>query len=199
VIKKILLLVLAFGLLPVPGRAIVCGFGLGGGMSLPIGCFADAAGLSVVGAGDLAFCITPKFFVNVRGAYRVKHAGKEGDFSTKGEYKSIVFWAGPAYRFDFYPILLFVGGGAGVSKNNFTYPYEDAQGMEHTGTTKDLRPIVYGGGGMDYRLTEKVSLELSGDISTMLGGESPGGVRAALKEGALAAVGFTAMLKYYLM
>jgi hypothetical protein len=197
--KKTFLFVLAFALLPLSSEAIICGFGFGGGLVLPVGSYSEAAGLSAVGAGEFAFCITPKFSVNVRGAYRIKHVGKEGDFSTKGEYKSIVFWAGPAYRFDFYPFMLFVGGGAGISKNDFTYPYEDAQGIEHIGTTKDFRPIIYGGGGMDYRLTEKLAIELSGDVSAMFGGESPGGVRAPLKEGMLASVGFTAMLKYYFM
>jgi hypothetical protein len=197
--KKTFSIALALALLPVSSGAVICGFGFGGGIALPIANYANAAGLSLVGAGEFAFCITPKVYINVRGAYRIKHTGKEGDFSTKGEYKSIVFWAGPAYRFDLYPIMLFVGGGAGVSRNDFVYPYEDAQGMENMGTTKDFRPILYGGGGMDYRLTENVSLEFSGGVSSMFGGESPGGVRAPLKEGALAVIDFTTMLKYYLM
>jgi|GEM_PF-1431598 len=197
--KQTLSVVLALALLPVSSGAIVCGFGFGGGLALPIGCYAEAAGLSAVGAGEFSICVSPKLFVNVRGAYRIKHAGKEDDFTGEGEYKSIVFWGGPAYRFDFYPIMLFVNGAAGVSKNDFRYPYLDAQGTEHMGTTKDYRFIAYGGGGMDYRLTDSVSLELSGGVSSMFGGESPGGVTAQLEEGMLATIDFAAMLKFYFM
>ena len=197
--KKALLVVLALALLPVYSGAMVWSLGFGGGGALPIGGYAETAGLSAVGAGELSICVSPKFFVNVRGAYRIKHTGKEDDFVGKGEYKSIVFWAGPAYRFDFYPIMLFVNGAAGVSKNDFKYPYLDAQDTEHMGTTKDYRFIAYGGGGMDYRLTDSVSLELSGGVSSMFGGESPGGVSAPLKEGMLATIDFVAMLKFYFM
>ncbi|UCE27587.1 MAG: hypothetical protein JSW52_02215 [Candidatus Coatesbacteria bacterium] len=197
--KKALFVALASALLPAYSGAMVCGFGFGGGLALPIANYADAAGLSAVGAGEFSVCISPKFSVNVRGAYRIKHTGKEGDFSANGEYKSIIFWAGPAYRFDFYPVMLFVNGAAGLSKNDFKYPYLDAEGNEHTGATEDYRFIAYGGGGMDYRLTDSVSLELSGGVSSMFGGEAPGGVSAQLKEGMLPAIDFAAMLKFYLM
>ncbi len=197
--KRVSWVLAALALLPTAGNTAYFGFGAGGGFALPIGSYADAAGLSPAAAGEFTISFTPRFYMNVRGAYRLKHAGKTDEFSTEGEYKSVILQAGPGYRFDYYPFVLYGAGAAGISRNDFTYPYLDASGIEHSGRIQDFRPLVYGGAGLEYRMTQNVSIDLSLGVSTMFNGDAPGGTRAALKKGVLITADFYALLKYYIM
>lgn len=150
-----------------PAAAIMCGVSLTGGFAAPMGDFAELAGASAVVDGRVCFCITPEWNAAVGVGYRTGHKADETFGAVTPEYQIIPIFLGADYRFDFLPLMPYVGGGAAVIPSRATTPVE--------GGTEERGSIRFGGyveGGLEYYLSDAVGVDARGRGIYAVGGEA---------------------------
>ncbi len=150
-------------------------FTLGGfyALSLPMGDVADAYGMSVAGFGAKAnIGITPALSADVGFAYNLKYKGKwktvwGAEPTDLADYSltTIPIFYGVSYKFDVGAVKPYAAGGAAYVMEkpkvgaSWTDPAPDGLGRPAPENVSKF--AVYAGGGVVYRLAEKVGLDVN--------------------------------------
>ncbi len=150
-----------------PASALVWGVAVAGGFGMPVGDYAEIVGGSPVVDGRGLFCLTPNLNLTAGVGYRLEH--KPGDFqgSDVASYDVLPVLFGANYRFDYLPIMPYVGGGVAAAVCKATVPTE--VGPEEREATR-LGPFAEG--GMEYYLAETFGLDLRGRLMVTFGGDA---------------------------
>jgi len=164
---KTLILWSAVALAAGPAAAFMCGVSLTGGVASPFGDFAELAGASPVVDGRVCFCITPNWNASLGVGYRTGHKADEDFGTVTPEYQIIPVLVGGDYRFDFLPLMPYIGGGAAVVPSRATIPIEEGVVEERNST----RVGGYVEGGLEYYLGAGVGVDARGRGLYAVGGD----------------------------
>ncbi|MEE9456832.1 MAG: outer membrane beta-barrel protein [bacterium] len=150
-----------------PASAIVLGLAVDGGFGMPVGDYGEIVGASAVVDGRAVICLTPNLSLTAGAAYRIKHNPKDFEGADVASYDVIPILLGANYRFDYLPVMPYVGGGAAAAVSKATVPA--AAGPEEY---KATRLGAFAEGGMEYYLAENFGLDLRGRFIATLGGDA---------------------------